>query len=172
MKSRLGGAALALLLTSTALPAGATPLSYDSPDEAVAAVVAALKARTRTALIEIFGPENEDVILTGDDGDDRRHGATSCASYAVLHRIDGRRRRYGDAAASAATSGRSRRRSSRTVPAGTSTPRARGKRCGCGGSAQNELDVIDLLHGYVRAQAAYRAADPDGDGLRTFAGRI
>ncbi len=34
---------------------------------------------------------------------------------------------------------------------------------------ENELDVIELMHGYVRAQAAYRAEDPDGDGLRTFA---
>jgi hypothetical protein len=37
---------------------------------------------------------------------------------------------------------------------------------------QNELDVIDLLHGYVTAQATYRATDPDGDGLRTFADAI
>ena len=37
---------------------------------------------------------------------------------------------------------------------------------------QNELDVIDLLRGYVAAQAAYRALDPDGDGLPTFAASI
>ena len=34
---------------------------------------------------------------------------------------------------------------------------------------QNELDVIDLMHGYVRAQATYRAEDSDGDGLPNFA---
>ena len=32
--------------------------------------------------------------------------------------------------------------------------------------------MIDLMHGYVKAQAAYRAEDPDGDGLRTFADAI
>ena len=37
---------------------------------------------------------------------------------------------------------------------------------------QNELDVIDLMHGYVRAQAAYRAENPDGDGLPSFAAAI
>ena len=37
---------------------------------------------------------------------------------------------------------------------------------------QNELDVIDLLRGYVRAQAAYRAMDPDGDGLPSFAAAL
>ena len=37
---------------------------------------------------------------------------------------------------------------------------------------QNELDVIELMHGYVAAQAAYRAEDPDGDGLHTFASSV
>ena len=37
---------------------------------------------------------------------------------------------------------------------------------------QNELDVIDLMHGYVKAQSTYRAEDPDGDGLPTFADAI
>jgi Protein of unknown function (DUF2950) len=37
---------------------------------------------------------------------------------------------------------------------------------------QNELDVIDLLRGYVDAQATYRAMDPDGDGLPTFAASV
>ena len=36
----------------------------------------------------------------------------------------------------------------------------------------NELDVIDLLQGYVRAQANYRRTDPDGDGLPSFAAGI
>ena len=35
---------------------------------------------------------------------------------------------------------------------------------------RNELDVIDLLRGYVDAQAAYRAMDPDGDGLPSLRG--
>ena len=37
---------------------------------------------------------------------------------------------------------------------------------------QNELDVIDLMHGYVRAQALYRSENPDGDGLPSFASAI
>ena len=37
---------------------------------------------------------------------------------------------------------------------------------------QNELDVIELMHGYVRAQALYRSENPDGDGLPSFASAI
>ena len=32
--------------------------------------------------------------------------------------------------------------------------------------------MIDLMHGYVRAQARYRAMNPDGDGLPSFASAI
>ena len=37
---------------------------------------------------------------------------------------------------------------------------------------QNELDVIELMHGYVRAQAEFRKIDYDGDGVLQFASGI
>lgn len=159
---------LALALMAAA-PAGAEPLGYGTPEEAVAAVVAALEARDRDGLIAIFGPENEDVILTGSDGDDRQTWSEFLASYKAMHTITV------DEAGTAATLtiGRDlwpfpaalvKDGGSWHFDAASARDEVLARRIG-----ENELDVIDLLRGYVRAQAAYRASDPDGDGLRTFA---
>ena len=61
----LGGAPLALLIAA-ASPAGAAPASYPTTEAAVGAVIAALEARDRAALVQVFGAENEDVVFTGD----------------------------------------------------------------------------------------------------------
>ena len=134
-------------------------------------MVAALEARDREALIAIFGPENEDVILTGDDAEDRAAWSEFLRDYRALHRIN----REGDDVATLCDRARPL-----AVP-GAAGPRPAGwhfdaeaareevllRRIG-----QNELDVIDLLRGYVEAQAAYRAMDPDGDGLPSFAASV
>ncbi len=170
LKQSLGGAGLALLLTTAAvLPAAAAPLNYDTPQEAVSAVVAALQAQDKDGLIQIFGAENEDVILTGNEGDDRQTWSEFLRDYKSLNRIT--TDDAGDSAtlligrdlwpfpASIVKDG-----SGWHFDAESAREEVRLRRIG-----QNELDVIDLMHGYVRAQAAYRAEDPDGDGLRTFA---
>jgi hypothetical protein len=163
---------LALLAASAApLAAGAEPQAFASPEAAADAVIAALKAKDREALLAVFGPENADVILTGDDAEDREDWGQFLASYEALHRIvvepgDGGGR---------ATIYIGRDQWPFPVELASAdgqwhfdTPAAREevllRRIG-----QNELDVIDLMHGYVRAQAIYRSENPDGDGLPSFA---
>lgn len=163
--------AFGVVLAGLAGPAAADPARFDSPEAAAEAVVAALEARDRDALVAIFGPENEDVILTGDAEEDRETWGDFLRDYRVLHRIG----REGDDVATLSV-GRElwpfpapmvRDGDAWQFDAAAAREEVLLRRIG-----QNELDVIDLLRGYVGAQAAYRAMDPDGDGLPTFAASI
>jgi hypothetical protein len=149
----------------------AEALSFPTPEAAAEAVVAALEARDRVALIEIFGPESEDVILSGDPARDREAWGEFLRDYKSLHRIT----LEGENVATLSVG-----RDLWPFPAPLIEDEAGWhfdaeaareevllRRIG-----QNELDVIELLRGYVRAQAAYRAMDPDGDGLRSFAAAL
>ena len=149
----------------------ADPAVFESPEAAVEAVVSALEARDREALIAVFGPENEDVVLTGDPEDDRATWGEFLRDYRALSRIN----REGDDLATLAI-GRDlwpfpaplvRDAAGWHFDAEAAREEVLLRRIG-----QNELDVIDLLRGYVDAQAAYRAMDPDGDGLPSFAASV
>lgn len=78
--------ACALALAASA-PALAAPATSGSPYEAVAAVIAALEARDREALVAIFGPESEDVILSGETARDRESWSEFLAAYRESHDI-------------------------------------------------------------------------------------
>jgi hypothetical protein len=163
----LCGAAAAL----SAPAAWADPEVFASPEDAVAAVVAAIEARDAAALVAVFGPENEDVVLTGDDADDRETWREFFESYRAFHRID-----PGGPDRATLYVGRD------LWPFPAPLVKAEGGWVFDGAAArdevqlrrigQNELDVIDLMRGYVRAQAAYRAEDPDRDGLPSFAAAV
>jgi hypothetical protein len=169
LRTSFAGAVLALLLAAAApRPAVAEAQSFATPEEAAEAVVAALEARDREALLAVFGPENADVIFSGDDVQDRGAWGEFLRDYRALHRVT-------EAEDGTATlevgpdlwpfpaplveeGGRWR------FDAAAARDEVLLRRIG-----QNELDVIELMEGYVEAQAAYRAADPDGDGLHAFA---
>jgi hypothetical protein len=167
----LRGPLLAALVASAApLAASAEPQSFESPDAAVDAVIAALDARDAEALLAVFGPENGDVIFTGDDASDREDWRTFLANYQTLHRIaeDGDRAtlyvgrdQWPFPVELVSANGQWQ------FDAPAAAEEIRLRRIG-----QNELDVIDLMHGYVRAQALYRSQNPDGDGLPSFAAAI
>lgn len=63
---------MALSVLTAPLAAQAAPQTFDSLHAAIAAVVAAIEAQDRAALLAIFGPENEDVASTGDAAQDRQ----------------------------------------------------------------------------------------------------
>ena len=62
----LRGLALALLLAVPLAAAAAPQETFATPDAAVDALMAALKADSDAALIAIFGEEHKDLILTSD----------------------------------------------------------------------------------------------------------
>jgi hypothetical protein len=169
-------AALVALLLATAAPiaARAEPASFASPEAAAEAVIAALKARDRDALLAVFGPESADVIFSGDDAEDRADWSQFLASYEDMNRIAVDKTETGERAT--LYIGRDQ------WPFPIELALADGEwRFDADGAreevllrriGQNELDVIELLHGYVRAQALYRSQNPDGDGLPSFASAI
>ena len=169
------GALVAALLASAApMAAHAEPQSFASPDSAAEAVISALKARDRDALLAVFGPESADVIFSGDDAEDRADWGQFLASYEDMHRIAVDKTEAGERAT--LYIGRDQ------WPFPVELVLADGQwRFDADGAreevllrriGQNELDVIELMAGYVRAQALYRSENPDGDGLPSFASAI
>lgn len=165
-----------LLTLALAITAGgaalAAPASYGSPEEAVAALVAALEAEDRESLVAVFGPEGEDVVLSGEAARDRESWADFLAAYREAHEIgedeDGR---------TVLTIGFDRwpfpiplvETAAGAWQFDTEAGREELIDRRVGG---NELAAIELLRGYVRIQAAYRQVDYDGDGVMEFAASI
>jgi len=162
---------LATALTGVSGVAWAEAMSFGSPEAATEAVIKALEAEDRDALIEVFGPENEDVILTGDEAEDRATWGEFLSDYRVMHRIapdgEGRLTLYVGRDQWPFPAPLVENDGQWMFDAEAAREEVLLRRIG-----RNELDVIDLMRGYVRAQAAYRALDPDGDGLPTFASSI
>ncbi|HMQ92881.1 MAG TPA: DUF2950 domain-containing protein [Amaricoccus sp.] len=163
----LGAATLALALPRAA---AAEALIFETPEAAVSALIATLEAADRDELVAIFGPESEDVILTGNDAEDREVWSEFLGNQRAMSRI------VVDGATATLEVGRTLwpfpiplvgTEAGWRFDAEAGREEVLLRRIG-----QNELDVIDLMGGYVRAQADYRASDPDDDGLRTFAAGI
>jgi hypothetical protein len=166
----IGGAILGIALAA-ALPrvAAAAPESFPTPQAAADAVIAALEARDRDRLLAIFGPESEDVIFTGEDARDRANWSEFLRDYRSTHEIT----TDPDGASATLAIGPDLWPFPASIvkdgagwhfDAESAREEVLARRIG-----ENELDVIDLLHGYVAAQARYRAGDPEGDGLHAFA---
>ncbi|MEM9047174.1 MAG: DUF2950 family protein [Pseudomonadota bacterium] len=163
------------LVTSLALTAplaaSAEPARYDSPDAAVAALIAALEARSRDDLLAVFGAENEEVILSGDPEQDRDDWTAFYRAYSELNRIavqaDGSARLY---------VGRQQEPFPVSMIEGGGgwffDAAAAAEEIALARIGRNELDVIDVMRRYVAIQAAYRRVDHDGDGVMEFAASI
>jgi Protein of unknown function (DUF2950) len=77
---------LALQCATFAAPAQKT---FASLDEAVNALVAALRAADRKALVEILGPQGNPLVWSGDDVADRAAFLRFTAEYDRAHRLEG-----------------------------------------------------------------------------------
>ena len=146
----------------------AEPQAFETPDAAVAAIVEALKAHDRDALLAVFGPENEDVIVSGNDERDREDRDDFLTAYDEMHRVavaeDGVATLYvgrdqwpfpirlakSDAGWAFDVEGGREEMQDRRI-------------------GRNELDVIDLMRAYVRVQYRFRQSDYDEDGIMEFA---
>jgi hypothetical protein len=160
-------AALAL-----ATPALAEPQRFDTAQGAVDALTAALDAADRDALIAVFGPENEDVILTGEDAADIEAWTEFVRAYREMARVEG-------ADGDVATLYVGRNQWPMPIPiakgedgtwafdADAAREEIFLRRIG-----RNELDAMAALRAYVEIQAAFRGVDHDGDGVMEFAERI
>ena len=148
----------------------AAPARYESPEAALAAVVAALEARDRDALIAVFGPQAEDVILTGEDAADReawRQFLALSRDAAVFETEGDAVTLYLGAQLWPFPAPLTRNDAGWAFDADAAREEVFLRRIG-----GNELDVIELMGLYVAVQAAYRLDDHDGDGVMAFAASI
>ncbi|MEL6233122.1 MAG: DUF2950 family protein [Pseudomonadota bacterium] len=149
----------------------AAPAGYESPEAAVAALIAALEARSRDDLMTVFGPENEAVILSGDPEKDREDWSDFYRAYSELNRLvvqaDGTARLY---------VGRLQEpfpvRIRPTDAGWQFDAAAAADEIALARIGRNELDVIDVMRSYVAIQQAFRQTDHDGDGVMEFAASI
>ncbi len=174
LKSGRAGLVALLLATAAPITAHAEAESFASPEAAADAVIAALNAKDPQALLAVFGPESQDVIFSGDDAEDRQDWGQFLTSYEAMHRIAVDKTEAGERATIYIGRDQWPFPIELVAAAGQWHFDADGareevllRRIG-----QNELDVIDLMHGYVRVQAIYRSENPDGDGLPSFASAI
>ena len=163
--------AAAFLLVLAAAPAGADPADYASPQEALDAMVAALEAHDRSAVLTVFGPEAEDLLSTGDPAEDQRRREALLAAYGEGYRFAPRAE--GGVEILLGADGwpfpiplvRDGAVWQFDIAAGREEVADRE-------IGLNELDVIDLMQAYVDLQAEYRLVDHDGDGVMEFAAAI
>lgn len=168
MKRILMSAAMVALLANVV---HAEPTRYPTPEDAVAALIAALEARDEAAVLAIFGPENADIVSTGDAEEDRQIWGDFLHDAQRVRRIE----REGDDRA-ILYAGRDfwpfpaplvLSDGSWSFDAEAAREEVLMRRIG-----RNELEVIDILRRAPEIQRLYRATDHDGDGVMEFAAYI
>jgi hypothetical protein len=183
MLASLGGrrarqrvAILLLSLTLTFVPApivvaaGSRAQEFASPEEAVAALVKAVKAGDQKALLKILGPEGRALISSGDPVADRNARQHFGAEYDRAHRLEG-----GNGKLVLYVGQDGFPFPIPLVPDGivwrfdTRAGREEilNRRIG-----KNELAAIQVCLAYVDAQREYYAEDRNADGLREYATRF
>lgn len=167
-------AALAMALTCGASQSlNAEPAHFESPQAAVDGLIAALEAQDKDSLLAVFGPESEDVVLTGESERDREIWTDFMQAYRQLHRVVP-----------------SEDDSQATLYIGEDlwpfpAPLVHGKDGNWAFDAEaareevllrrigtNELEVMGLMQAYVDVQRRFRQTDYDDDGVLEFANAI
>ena len=170
MRMHLAQAAAAALIATNGV-ALAEPARFDTPEAAVSALVAALETKDKAEVLRIFGPENEDVVSTGDPGEDRELWGGFLRDVQAVSRIE----RDSDARATL-YAGRDMwpfpaplvlSDGAWSFDAEAAREEVLMRRIG-----RNELAVIDIMRRAGEVQAAYRRTDHDGDGVMEFAASI
>src|SRR4030095_1553551 len=164
--SRLALMLVAVLIVTGAWGAAPADKTYASPEDAVNALVAALKAHDRAATLAVLGNVGE-WISSGDKVADRAVGERFVAAYDAKHAIT----RDGDTAklvignddfpfAFPIVKTGGGRRFIHAAEKETLLPRRIG---------ENELDAVKVLQAIVDAQREYASEDRNGDGVLDYA---
>jgi hypothetical protein len=163
--------ALALLLVMPLAATAATQETFATPEAAVDALMAALKADSDPAMVKLFGEQNKDLVVDADHAistETRARILAAMQTLRVLQEPSADRRvlligdeawplpiplvRVGDRWRFATEEGKDELVSRRI--------------------GRNELNAIDVLHAYIDAQRAYATRDRDGDGVLQYAQKI
>lgn len=142
--------------------------SFDTPDQAAAALVSALRSGKPERLLKVLGREGETLVNSGDPVADRQARARFLRAFAQAHELV----RHGDERAILVVG---EEQWPFPIPAVKLDGRWRfdtlagkqeilDRRIGA-----NELDSIQVCRAYVDAQREYAFTDWDGDGLLEYA---
>lgn len=167
----LAFAAATALSATNATAAKVQQKTFASPEEAVKAMVGAMKAANKAESLAIFGPGSESIISSGDDVKDKAERERFLGMYEEKNSLEKRGddevilqvgkddwpfpipiRRKGSAWAFDTKAGKEELLNRRI--------------------GRNELNTIDVVETYVVAQREYARKDRDGDGVFPYAQKI
>jgi hypothetical protein len=145
--------------------------AYPSPEDAAAALAAAVKAGTRNTILKVLGKDAEDIIESGDDVADAEMRQRFLSAYDARHSI----RAEGNKKATLIVGADDfpfpiplvNNRTGWEFDAAAGRLEVLYRRIG-----RNELDAIQTSLAYVDAQNEYAGKDRTGDGVGTYAQRI
>lgn len=162
---------IALALIAMAGPALAEPARFDAPEAAVSTLVSALEAGDKAEVLRVFGPENADVVSTGDPEEDRELWGDFLSDVQAVSRIemeaDDRAILYAGRDVWPFPAPLVLRDGAWSFDAEAAREEVLARRIG-----RNELEVIDIMRRAGEIQTAYRRTDHDGDGVLEFAASI
>ena len=173
-RGRVRALLLALTLTFVGGPllpaADATQRTFASPEQAMTALVDAIKAGNDKALLDILGPEGRSLVYSGDQVADRSAMQRFAAEYDRAHRLQA-----GGGKVILYVGQDDYPLPIPVVPDGTvwrfdthaGKEEILNRRIG-----KNELDAIQVCLAYVDAQREYYSEDRNADGLREYATRF
>lgn len=153
-------------------PAESSTKTFASPDDAVNALVAAVKLKDEGTIEAIFGPETKQVVYSGDPVEDRNAGAKFIARYNEMHRW----RRLEDGSESLVIGAdnypfpipvRKNTDGKWFFDTAAGKEEVLSRRVG-----QNEFDVMDIAGGIADAQADYYAQPHDGQPAKQYAAKF
>lgn len=168
MRSKLLAAVAACLLSG---PAFAQQGQYASPQAALDAMISALRAADKNAVLGVFGAEAADYLSDGDPVEDRINRLTLLGLYEEGYRFVPQP--DGSVLIALGAEGWlfpvpiASQDGSWAFDNDAGREEVRLREIGL-----NEIDVVELLQAYVTIQAEFRRADPNGDGVMEFAGQI
>lgn len=161
----------ALVLATSAGLAAAEPARFDTPEIAVSSLIAALEAQDKSEVLRIFGPENTDIVSTGDEQEDRELWDEFLSDVHAISRIEmeteDRATLYAGRDHWPFPAALVLRAGAWSFDADDARDEVLARRIG-----RNELAVIDMMRRAGDIQAAYRRTDHDGDGVMEFAASI
>ena len=167
------GAAVFVSLAATAFAAPPTVRSFDSPQKAADALVAAAETFDVETLGQLFGPRFKDIVLTGEVGQDRERATEFAAKAREKMRVSVERRTGARAFVLVGNDDwpfpiplvkRGARWSFDTIAGRQEILQRR--------IGANELDAIQICRGYVEAQHEYALQKREGFDVNQYAQRI
>ena len=166
--------AIIMMLCNTLTHANASDIkqkSYASPEEAIKALIDAVKANNNQELLAIFGPEGKDIISSGDEVADKNAREKFLSDYEQMNKLE---KETPDKVVLDVGSEDwpfpipiVKKGETWVFDTKEGKDEILSRRIG-----RNELNTIEVMHAYVDAQREYVSKDRDGNGDIEFAPKI